>query len=83
MTLETERIMENSIFNINFDAEIPIELYDEFIIDSKIIGFHEYKGTWHPVVNEKLSTQTESENKKDRFSTGSYERWCYSRASSS
>ena len=36
-------------------------------MDSKIIGFHEYKGTWQPGVTETLSTRTEPENKKDRF----------------
>ena len=48
--------MKNSIFNIDFDAEFPIELHNEFVMDSKIMGFHEYKGTWQSVVNEKHST---------------------------
>ena len=49
MQLETERI-------IDFDDEIPIDLHDEFVMDSKIMGFHKYEGTWQPVVNEKHST---------------------------
>ena len=42
------------------------------IIESCVRGFHVYKDTWTPTVNEQLKARQEPENAEDRFAVAVY-----------
>lgn len=45
----------------------PHHTFASFKIDSHIKGYHAYKDTWVPKVNEELRTRTEPENVVDKY----------------
>ena len=40
---------------------------ESYIIDSFVMGYHDYKDIWSPIMNEELKTRIEPDNPVDKY----------------
>ena len=50
-----------------FQGELAIVIVQEHEVSSLVIGYHEYRKTWVPIVGETLQCQMEPDNVVDKY----------------
>ena len=53
--------------NFLFQGELPIVVVQEHELSSFLMGHHEYRNTWKPIVGQVLQCQMEPDNDVDKY----------------